>query len=82
MLGSELREWRRRNRFTQDMLRMALDLGSRQTVISWEKSDERIPRIIELALMALEHLPQCRVVDGHRYTALELPAVRENVHGT
>ena len=82
MLGAELRDWRKRNRYTQDMLRMALELGSRQTIISWEKSTAHVPRTIELALLALEHLPElCRKVDGHRFTASELPGVRENVHG-
>jgi len=28
MLGTDLPEWRKRNRFTQDTLRMALGLGS------------------------------------------------------
>jgi transcriptional regulator with XRE-family HTH domain len=82
MLGSDIREWRKRNRYTQDMLRMALELGSRQTIISWEKSNVRIPRMVEFALLALEHLPEkCRKVDGHRFTAAELPGVREHVHG-
>jgi transcriptional regulator with XRE-family HTH domain len=82
MIGSELRDWRKRNRYTQDMLRLALELGSRQTIITWEKSEARIPLTVELALLALEHLPEkCRKVDGHRFTASELPGVRENVHG-
>jgi DNA-binding XRE family transcriptional regulator len=82
MTGSELKEWRKRNRYTQDMLRENLNLGSRQTIITWEKSESPIPRTVELALLALEHLPAlCRTMDGHRYTAAELPAVRENVYG-
>ena len=82
MTGSELKEWRKSNRYTQDMLRENLKLGSRQTIITWEKSESPIPRTVELALLALEHLPGlCRKVDGHRYTAAELPSVRENVHG-
>jgi transcriptional regulator with XRE-family HTH domain len=82
MLGTELRAWRKRNRYTQDMLRMALELGSRQTIITWERFDKPIPRTVELALLALEHMPGlCRKVDGHRFTASELPSVRENVHG-
>jgi DNA-binding XRE family transcriptional regulator len=82
MTGTELRGWRKQHRYTQDMLRMALELGSRQTIITWEKSDARIPRTVELALLALEHLPGlCRKVDGHRFTASELPSIRENVHG-
>jgi DNA-binding XRE family transcriptional regulator len=62
MLGTELPEWRRRNRFTQDTLRMALGVKSRQTIITWEKSTERLPRLVELALLALERFPDERKV--------------------
>jgi DNA-binding XRE family transcriptional regulator len=80
MLGTELPEWRKRNRFTQDTLRDALGVKSRQTIITWEKSAGSLPRTVELALLALEHLPEkCRTVDGHRYTAAEAPVVREHV---
>ena len=47
MLGTELPEWRRRNRFTQDTLRMALGVKSRQTIITWEKSTDPLPRLVE-----------------------------------
>lgn len=62
MLGTELPEWRSRNRFTQDTLRMALGVKSRQTIISWEKSTEPLPRLVELALMTLERFPEERKV--------------------
>jgi DNA-binding XRE family transcriptional regulator len=62
MLGTELPEWRSRNRFTQDTLRMALGVKSRQTIITWEKSTEPLPRLVELALMALERFPEERKV--------------------
>jgi hypothetical protein len=35
--------------------------------------------LTELALIALENVPDCRTTTGHRYTAAELPTVRENV---
>jgi hypothetical protein len=79
MLGIELPQWRQRNRFTQNTLRMALGLGSRQTIITWEKSTEKLPRLVELALLALEHLPEQRGADGYTFTAADLPSVRENV---
>jgi DNA-binding XRE family transcriptional regulator len=80
MLGTDLPHWRKRNRFTQDTLREALGVRSRQTIITWEKSVDPLPRTTELALLALEHLPEmCRTIDGRRYTAAELPSVRENV---
>jgi transcriptional regulator with XRE-family HTH domain len=71
MIGTELPDWRKRNRFTQDGLRMALGMGSRQTIISWEKSNEPLPRMVQLALMALQNFPESRGVDGARYTASE-----------
>jgi DNA-binding XRE family transcriptional regulator len=72
MRGSDLKDWRTRNGYTQDMLRMALDLGSRQTIISWEKSDEPLARTVELALLALEFLPEKSVlIAGRRCTAAE-----------
>lgn len=66
MKGTELPGWRQRNRFTQDALRMALGVKSRQTIITWEKSPDRLSRLVELALMALEKLPEARTVDGAR----------------
>ena len=67
MIGSELRGWRKCNHFAQDMLRCALG-GSRQDIICWEKSDDKIPPMAELALLALEHVPGCQNIDGHRYS--------------
>ncbi len=57
MHGTELADWRKRNGFTQDTLRMALGVKSRQTIITWEKSTESLPRLVELALLALENFP-------------------------
>jgi DNA-binding XRE family transcriptional regulator len=55
MRGIELPEWRKRNGFTQDTLRIALGVKSRQTIITWEKATEPLPRLVELALLALEN---------------------------
>jgi DNA-binding XRE family transcriptional regulator len=76
MMGTELPEWRKRNRFTQDGLRMALGIGSRQTIISWEKSNKPLSRMVYLALLALEHFPGHRAVDGARYAAADYPVQR------
>jgi DNA-binding XRE family transcriptional regulator len=57
MRGIELPEWRKRNGFTQDTLRIALGVKSRQTIITWEKATEPLPRLVELALLALENFP-------------------------
>ncbi|HWS65246.1 MAG TPA: hypothetical protein VN325_21035 [Steroidobacteraceae bacterium] len=77
MLGTDLPKWRKRNRFTQDSLRLALGVKSRQTIITWEKSTERLPRLVQLALLALEHLPAERVADGSRFPNAR--AVHEHV---
>jgi hypothetical protein len=80
MLGIELPEWRHRNRFTQDTLRIALGVKSRQTIITWEKSTERLPRLVQLALLALERFPEERKVTAlatvpkNRPHAAALPA--------
>jgi DNA-binding XRE family transcriptional regulator len=62
MRGIELPQWRKANGFTQDTLRIALGIRSRQTIITWEKSTEPLPRLVELALMALENFPEERNV--------------------
>jgi DNA-binding XRE family transcriptional regulator len=62
MLGTELPQWRAKNRFTQDTLRIALGIRSRQTIITWEKSPDPLPRLVQLALMALESFPEERNV--------------------
>jgi transcriptional regulator with XRE-family HTH domain len=67
MLGTELPEWRKRNRFTQDSLRLALGVKSRQTIITWEKSTDLLPRLVQLALLALERFPEERNADGYRF---------------
>jgi transcriptional regulator with XRE-family HTH domain len=68
MIGTDLPDWRKRNRFTQDALRMALGVKSRQTIISWEKSTQRLSRLVELALMALEQIPEAKKVYGASYS--------------
>jgi DNA-binding XRE family transcriptional regulator len=78
IVGCELREWRRRNRYTQEMLRMALNIGSRQTIVSWEQSEQPLSVLVELALLALEHLPEkCSLVAGRRLTASEYRRARK-----
>ena len=80
MLGTELPAWRKRNGFTQEALMSALGVKSRTTMISWEKSAEPLDNGTELALLALEHLPElARKITGRRYTAAELAAVRGKV---
>ncbi len=66
MLGTDLPGWRARHGFTQDTLRMALGVKSRQTIITWEKSTDPLPRLVELALLALENFPQERHVTARQ----------------
>ena len=72
LLGSDLKEWRRRNGRTQEWLRIVLGIKSRQTIIAWEQSEKPLPQTLELALLALEHIPdKCSLVAGARYTTPE-----------
>ena len=70
MTGAELKAWRKRNRMTQDALRIELNV-SRQTIVAWESSEKPLPRVTELALIAIEQVPGCRIVDGYRQTAIQ-----------
>ena len=67
MRGIDLPQWRKRNKFTQDTLRIALGLGSRGTIITWEKSEEPLPKMVKLALLALQNIPEARHADGYRF---------------
>ena len=72
MIGADVRNWRKRNRYTQETLCMALGIGSRQTLITWEKSTGPLDRMVELSLLALEHLPEkCTLVTGNRLTSAQ-----------
>jgi DNA-binding XRE family transcriptional regulator len=76
--GADLKAWRKRHGFTQEMLRLALQVGSRQTIISWEKSTKRLPRYVYLALIGLEHLDHGhRFMTGYRFTAAEAREARK-----
>ncbi len=53
MLGCDLREWRKRNGFSQEELRQELKLASRQTLNSWEHLETEVPPLVENALCKL-----------------------------
>lgn len=59
MRGSELIAWRELMGFSQLDLMKELGVKSRQTISSWENSEE-IPRIVALAIKALEFDPNLR----------------------
>jgi transcriptional regulator with XRE-family HTH domain len=67
MKGSELVEWRQRNGYSQVDLMKEL-AKSRQTVSTWERPDAEVPRLVELALIALERHPDCRITAGQKAT--------------
>lgn len=69
MVGADLKKWRERNNYTQERLRLALGV-TRQTIVSWEQSQKPLARLVQLALLALEH----RLTDeaaGKRLTTAE-----------
>jgi DNA-binding XRE family transcriptional regulator len=63
--GADIKTWRERNGYTQEALVLELQLGSRQTLVAWEKA-ATVSRVTQLALLALEHYPECRTVAGQR----------------
>jgi len=65
MKGKQLAEWRKRNGyFNQDGLRRELGIKSRATISAWENTETELPRIVQLALMAIEELPHARNIAG------------------
>lgn len=70
MRGVDLKEWRRCHGYNQEDLMKELGIGSRQTISTWEASDE-ISRTVELALKALKHIPECRRLHGKRISKTE-----------
>jgi DNA-binding XRE family transcriptional regulator len=76
--GADLRAWRKNHDMTQEMLRIALEVGSRQTIISWEKSEKRLPRYVQLALIGLEHAEGGhQFTTGYRYAGAEARQIRK-----
>lgn len=71
MRGSDLVSWRKQHSYSQESLMRELDIGSRQTISNWENSGTDIPRLVELAVIALEQVPSCRRIGGSKTTAQE-----------
>lgn len=78
--GPELRRRRNRLGYTQEAFMIELGVKSRQTLISWEKSDAELPRLVQLAVVALEELPDYRSVHGKKATALERKAFEKTIN--
>lgn len=63
MLGSELRAWRKSIGWTQAELMRELDVSSRQTMSNWENGG-KLPRMVELAIIALDSVELSRKQGG------------------
>jgi transcriptional regulator with XRE-family HTH domain len=63
MEGAELKEWRKKIGWTQANLMKELEVTSRQTISTWENA-ARIPRIVELAVIALDQVEPARTLGG------------------
>lgn len=70
MKGREWAEWRSRLGYSQQKLMKELGINSRQTISTWENSEE-VPRLAVLALHAIEHYPECRNIFCERITRTE-----------
>lgn len=70
MNGHDLKHWRKANGYkNQDALQLELGIGSRRTISVWENSENELPRMLELALAALERCPDLRKVSGTRHAS-------------
>jgi transcriptional regulator with XRE-family HTH domain len=63
MTGADLKAWRDQIGWTQGDLMTELEVKSRQTVSTWE-SAVKIPRVVELAIVALDQIEACRKRSG------------------
>jgi transcriptional regulator with XRE-family HTH domain len=77
MQGEELVAWRRKHGFTQEQLMLELDVKSRQTMSAWENSGRQVPRLVELALVALEREPSVRLIHGKKATPADSRAFEQ-----
>jgi transcriptional regulator with XRE-family HTH domain len=61
--GAELKAWRSSIGWTQADLMIELEIKSRQTLSTWEGA-EKIPRVVELAITALDQIESARKRSG------------------
>ena len=64
MRGIDLKRWREGRGWKQIDLMTELDVKSRQTIVTWENSQE-IPRLVELAIIALDQVADCNRQSGY-----------------
>jgi transcriptional regulator with XRE-family HTH domain len=81
MTGLELRAWREKIGWTQVDLMVELEVKSRQTMSTWEHA-EKIPRVAELAIIALDQIEASRKRSGfERQFTPQSIANRRVAHG-
>lgn len=78
MSGADLKTWRQTVGWTQSQLMDELDISSRQTIVNWEKSDW-VPRIVELAVIAVDQVEACRATGGIEKT-FDVEEIRRRKH--
>lgn len=81
MKGTELAGRRADLGYTQAEFMRELGVKSRQTISAWERPDAEVPRLVELALIALERHTECRNVSGHKATRQEAREFKERTGG-
>ena len=79
MNGPELRQLRKRLGYSQQTFIEELGVKSRTTLVTWEKSETNVPRLVELAVLALEHLPEHRRIHGKGAKAHERRAFEKKI---
>jgi transcriptional regulator with XRE-family HTH domain len=65
MHGSDLKFWRTARGWKQVDLMRELGVSSRQTISTWESS-ESVPRLVELAIIALDQVEACNHQAGFK----------------
>ena len=78
MSGDQFKSWRESHGLTREQLSLLLEIKSRQTIHNWEHYDVKLPRVVRLALMALEYMPDKTYFNvGKRASRSEAAAVRK-----
>lgn len=82
MKGTDLKNWRKGHNYNQETLMLELGIKSRQTISTWENSEEELPQILKLALLALEHYPPSRRFHGRQMNAAERKHLAQLEHSS
>jgi len=77
MQGIDLKNWRKKAGLSQVDLMRELGVSSRQTISNWENS-EHVPRLVELAVTALDQVEECRRIGGYQTQLTEKTIARRH----